>query len=68
MRFCYSVGLIILTLALFSLPTHGQLTNRTQFKDFSKNINFTFVEKDDPKMEYPRLQTSGEDAVVYIVQ
>lgn len=60
--------LLTLVLSIYSITVFSQLTNKSQFKNFYKEIKFDYVAKDNPNSEYPRLKVEGDETVVDIVQ
>jgi hypothetical protein len=59
---------LLIVLLLFSTFSFSQLTNKSQFKDFTKEIKFPFDKKKDPSMKYPQLRVESGEAVVDLIQ
>ena len=67
----FSKDLTAVIVVVFMLNITGtltaQLTNKSRFKDFSKESKFPFKETDIPQQEYPRLELDDGETVIQLI-
>jgi hypothetical protein len=64
----FLLKLIVFLTLLSSNTLFAQLTKKSQFKEFSKELKFPFKESDDPKQKYPRLNVEDGETIVQLVK